>query len=224
MRRSGCSTWFLQTKRDDTIENGRGALGFGGGPSGSRCSTNRDDQRGRGPSRYVPGSDLIGSGPASLIRPFLVSTELEQDVEVFQRGDISGGLMAGGDIAQEPSHDLSRARFGQGVGEPDIVGAGQSADGLDDMLAKILAELIAGTEARLEGDEDGDGLTPALVGTADDRSFGHRRVAGHGVLELHGRKPVARDIDHVVNPAQDPVVTLRVGSRAVARVVGAGNE
>src|SRR5271157_336132 len=71
-----------------------------GGPSGQRRSTDRDDQRGRGPSRCPPGTDRTRSGPASSIRPFLVSTQLEQDVEVLQGGDIAGGLVAGGDIAQ----------------------------------------------------------------------------------------------------------------------------
>ena len=66
----------------------------------SAAQHDRDDQRGRGPSRCPPGTDRTRSGPASSIRPFLVSTQLEQDVEVLQGGDIAGGLVAGGDIAE----------------------------------------------------------------------------------------------------------------------------
>ena len=47
-------------------------------------------------------------------------------------------------------------------------------------------------------------------GIADDGGLGHLRVADQGALDLGGADAMARDVDHVVDPAGDPVVAVRV--------------
>ena len=80
----------------------------------------------------------------------------------------------GGDVAEQPPHDLAAAGLGQGVGEADLVGPGEGADLLGDVGAQLLPQRLAGLLARFERDEGGDRLALQLVGLADDGGLGHR--------------------------------------------------
>ena len=64
-----------------------------------------------------------------------------QDAVVFQRRRVAHRLAAGGNVAEQPPHDLAASRLGQRVGEVDVVGHGQSADLLADVLLQGLAEV-----------------------------------------------------------------------------------
>ena len=54
-----------------------------------------------------------------------------------------------------------------------------------------------------------------VVREADHRGLGHRLVRDQRALDLGGAEPVARDVEHVVDAAGDPVVAVLVarGSR-----------
>ena len=49
-------------------------------------------------------------------------------------------LLPGGDVAQQPAHDLAGARLGQRVGEADVRGLRDAADLVHHVLAQILRE------------------------------------------------------------------------------------
>ncbi len=57
------------------------------------------------------------------------------DFGIGQGGDISHVLvLAGGDVSQDPAHDLARARLGQPGDDEDLIGCGHGADDLADLL------------------------------------------------------------------------------------------
>ena len=61
-----------------------------------------------------------------------------------------------------------------------------------------------------------DALALDVVRIADHRRLGDERVADQGALDLGGAEPVAGDVEHVVDPAGDPVITVLVAAAAVA--------
>src|ERR1041384_7309682 len=87
---------------------------------------------------------------------FLAQTR--QHGVVLERGRVADRLVAAGDVAQEPAHDLPAACLREGVGEAEVVGAGEGADLLGDVLAEGLLQLLRGAVARFERDEGGDCL------------------------------------------------------------------
>src|SRR4051812_27799880 len=97
-----------------------------------------------------------------------LALELVHHVRVAERRDVAE-LLALGDVAQQPAHDLARARLGQVVGPDDALGPRQLADALGHVLADLLHELVAGLVGALERDERRDRLAAVLVALADAR-------------------------------------------------------
>ena len=62
--------------------------------------------------------------------------QLRQHAVIFQRRRVADGGFAAGDVAQQPPHDLAAARLGQRSGEADVVGLGQRADFLANVLLR----------------------------------------------------------------------------------------
>ena len=60
-----------------------------------------------------------------------------------------------------------------------------------------------------------------VVREAHHRGLGHGVVGHQGALDLRRAQPVARDVQHVVHPAGDPVVAVLVAPAAVAGEVEA---
>src|SRR5690606_35409323 len=60
-----------------------------------------------------------------------------------------------------------------------------------------------------------DALALDVVREADDRRLGDRVERDEGTLDVGGAEPVARDVEHVVDAAGDPVVAVRVAPAAV---------
>lgn len=87
-----------------------------------RCGTFLQQHIDRKRARMNHGSKLV----------FLLS-QFGHDREIFQCGGIPGRFTTGGDVSQEPPHDLSTSRFGQSRREADFVGCGQCADVLADV-------------------------------------------------------------------------------------------
>ena len=127
-----------------------------------------------------------------------------------------------GDVLEQPAHDLPAPGLGQVGREEDVVGPGDRADLLRHVLLEIVLEAVARlVAALLEGDERRERLTLELVGPAHHRRLGHRRMVHQRALDLHRADPVARHVEHVVHPAQNPPVAVLVQLGAVAGEVAA---
>ena len=119
-----------------------------------------------------------------------------------------------GDLAQDAAHDLARARLGQAGRPLDDVGRGDRPDLLAHPGDQLLAQLVGRVLAGLERDVGVDALALDVVREADDGGLGHLQVGDQGAFDLGGADAMARDVDHVVDPAGDPVVAvLRRGAR-----------
>ena len=73
-----------------------------------------------------------------------------------------------------------------------------------------------------EQDVGVDPLALDRVREAHHRRLRHRLVGHERALDLGGPQPVARDVEHVVDAAGDPVVAVLVAPHAVAGEVVAG--
>ena len=67
-----------------------------------------------------------------------------------------------------------------------------------------------------QGDVAIDALALDVVRVADDRGLGDLGVADQGAFDLGGAEAVAGDVEDVVDPAGDPVITVLVAAAAVA--------
>src|SRR5581483_5288166 len=146
---------------------------------------------------------------------FVALAEVGDHRRVGERGGVAQRA-ALGDVAEEPAHDLGRARLGQLGGEEDLVRAGDGADRLRHLLAELVLERLAGGDARAGGDEARDALALDLVADADHRGLRHPRVADERAFDLHGAETVAGHVEHVVHAAEQPEVAVIVAAGAVA--------
>ena len=55
----------------------------------------------------------------------LILSQFLQHREILERCDVARDLVAGGDLAQKPSHNFPRSRFRQHIGKADIVRFGE---------------------------------------------------------------------------------------------------
>ena len=67
-----------------------------------------------------------------------------------------------------------------------------------------------------QGDVAVNALALDVVRIADHRRLGDERMGNEGAFHLGGAEPVARDVEHVVHPAGDPVIAVLVAAAAVA--------
>src|SRR5690349_6873301 len=87
--------------------------------------------------------------PVSLARaPLQRLLQLIEDRRILERRDILRDRLALRDRAQEPPHDLARARLGQIVAEPDVLGLRDRPDLLADPVAQLLRDLLRGGTGR----------------------------------------------------------------------------
>ena len=100
-------------------------------------------------------------------------------------------------------------------------GVAVGADLLAHLLHQILAQRLARLDALLERHVAVDALTLDVVRIADHRGLGHRRMGDQRALHLGRAQAMAADVQHVVDPAGDPVVAVLVAARAVAGEVQA---
>src|ERR1051325_11038390 len=154
---------------------------------------------------------------------FLHRGQFRQHVQIFQGGGVALDLGAGSDLLEQAAHDFAGARFGQGFGEADVVGFGDRADFFGDVQAKFFAQLAVGVDAAFDRHEGDEGLAFQGIGPAHDGGFGDLGMAEEGALDFRGADAMAGDIEHVVNPADDPEITVFVLPAAVAGEVAAGH-
>ena len=83
-------------------------------------------------------------------------------------------------------------------------------------LRKFFFQFVGGLSALLQGDERGDRLTFDFVGTADHGGFGDASVRDQRALHFHGAEAVAADVEHIVDAAHDPEISVLIFAGAVA--------
>ena len=110
---------------------------------------------------------------------------------------------------------LPRARLGQRRGEMEQVRRGDRADLAAHLLAQLRLQRVARLDAGVERHISVDAGALDVVRIADHRRLGDERVGDERALHLGGAEPVAGDVEHVVDPAGDPVIAVarRGGSR-----------
>uniref|UniRef100_A0A0N4Z5G8 PE-PGRS family protein n=1 Tax=Parastrongyloides trichosuri TaxID=131310 RepID=A0A0N4Z5G8_PARTI len=190
--------------------------------AGAQCfGRGRDHAGWRGArcSCWVPASAGM-SGFRCLRRPVL--HQIIHDRRIGQRrGVAQGAQIVLGDLPQDPPHDLARAGLGQTRRPLNHVGRGDGADLLADLGDQDLAQVFGGLDPLVQGDIGVDALTLDVVGEADDGGLGHVVVQDQGALDLGRAHAVARDVDHVINAARDPVIAVFVTAAAVTGEVHA---
>ena len=73
-----------------------------------------------------------------------------------------------GDVAQQPPHDLARARLRQFLGEQDRLRLRDRTDEVRDVLTQLLDEIVAGLDTAAQGDERPRSPDRCRVVAADD--------------------------------------------------------
>src|SRR6185312_4653016 len=192
-----------------------------------RTTTSRDTprssasgRRSRRPDRRPDASAPRRRGRARAPAASKRLLELVEDRRILERRHVLLDLLALGDGAQQAAHDLARARLGQVVAEADVLGLRYGTDLLADPVAQLLGDLVGfrafGPRA-LQHDERAYRLAGEVVGTTDHRRFGNHLVGDQRGFDLHRAQAMARDVQHVVDPAHDREITRRaVADRAVA--------
>src|SRR6266850_3844208 len=149
--------------------------------------------------------------------------ELFEDGRVFQRRDVLLDLLALRDRAQQPPHDLARARLRQVVAEADVLRLGDGTDLLADPVAQLLRDfqrLVAARAGAFQHHERAHRLARQVVRTTHDRGLRDELGVRHQRrLDLHRAEPVSGDVQHVVDAPHDAEIAVRVGARAVSREV-----
>src|SRR4029450_4605449 len=98
----------------------------------------------------------------------------------------------------------------------DPLRTGQLADLLRHVLAQLVLHLVARLISALERHEGTDRLAGGLVLLADHGRPGDLLVRDQRRFAPARRQAVPRDVDHVVDPADDPEVAVLVAARGVA--------
>ena len=84
------------------------------------------------------------------------------------------------------------------------------------MVAEFFAEFRGLCVLALECDEGGDGLALHVIWATDDGGFGHCWVGDEGAFDFGGAEAVTGNIEHIVEAADDPEISLFVAAGAVA--------
>jgi hypothetical protein len=124
-------------------------------------------------------------------------------------------LLAGQNLPQDPTHDLSTAGLGQVGNDDDRLGRREGTDALAHLQDQVLLQLVVDLVAILDGDEGVDGLAGKVVSNTNDGGFGDGGVLDERGLDLSGGQTVTGDVDDVVDTSADPVVAVVVTSGSV---------
>ena len=122
-----------------------------------------------------------------------------------------------GDLAQDSPHDLAGASLRQSWRELNEIRRGDRADLLAHPIAQLDLERVRFRLPRHQRDVAIDALALDVVGIADHGGLRDLGMGDERGLDLGGAHAVPGDIDHVVDPAGDPVIAVGVAAAAVAR-------
>src|SRR2546426_8449571 len=114
------------------------------------------------------------------------------------------------------SHDLPGARLGHIRHDVDVLGPRDLADHFLVRLHHPVDDGLTRRHARLERDVHFRHASLELVLDRDDGGFGDLGDGETGGLDLLRAQAVTRDIDHVIDTAEDAVIAIGRLHRAVA--------
>src|SRR5882762_8849452 len=168
---------------------------------------------------FYHASHWLTAGKAADPLPHAVHAVVD---EIIDDGRVGEGrdiaqlvVLVGGDLAQDAAHDLAGAGLRQVRGPLQQVGGGDRAD----LLAHPLHQLAAQRLVRLLVDAQChigvDALALDVVRIADDGRLGDLRVGDQRAFDLGGAEAMAGDVDHIVDPAGDPIEAVGVAARTV---------
>src|SRR5712671_1837010 len=145
-----------------------------------------------------------------------VVDEIVDDGRVGQGRDVAQlAVLVGGDLAQDAAHDLAGAGLRQVRGPLQQIGRGDRADLLAHPLHQLAAQLFVRLLVDPQRHIGVDALALDVVRIADDGRLGDLRVGDQRALDLGGAEAVAGDVDHIVDPAGDPIEAVGVAARSV---------
>src|SRR5574337_1621382 len=127
-----------------------------------------------------------------------------------------------GNFAQDASHDFAGSRLWKSGGELDQIGGGYGADLLPDPQVQLLPQVSARLLSGHQGDISVNALALDIVRISDHSRFRHFRMCDQCAFHFGGAKPMAGDIDDVVDPSRDPIIPVLVTATAVTGKVPAG--
>ena len=121
-----------------------------------------------------------------------------------------------GNFPQDAPHDFPRSGLRQAGCPLNVLGFGKRSDLAADQLDKFSAKLLRiFVTVHHQGDVGVDAFTFDLVWETDHGSFSHFIMQYQGTFDLSRADAMAGDIDDVIDPSGDPVVAIRITTRAV---------
>ena len=115
------------------------------------------------------------------------------------------------DLSQHAAHDLPRAGLGQtAFQEDDGVRHCDAADILSDLHPESGDKLWRWGETILEATVRKDALAFDIMRHAYNRGLDAAFVRNQCALDLRGAETMAGNVQHIINTARDPVVSVTV--------------
>src|SRR5438270_25072 len=142
--------------------------------------------------------------------------QLCQDAEIFERCRVACHFRAAGDFLQQTPHNFPAPRLWQRLSEPHLIRFRDRADMYPDMFAQFAFQIVGSFHAGFQSNESDYALAFQFVGPPNDRGLGNFRVTYQSALNLGCSKPVSRNIEDIVDPADDPEITILVATRTIA--------
>src|SRR6266542_2836375 len=162
--------------------------------------------------------ELARALPAGELLALHVMPDVLDDLGVRERCRVAD-VGEVGDRGDHPAHDLARAGLRHVRDDPHVLRARDLPDLLIDRVADLLLDFLARAEPRLERAVHLHDLAAELVNHRDRGGLGDLLDGAARRLDLLRAQPVPGDIDHVVDPAEDPEVAVGRLNGAVAREV-----
>src|SRR2546429_3112663 len=167
--------------------------------------------------RSLPRASLLALAACSRhLKSLLTLRQFRQHAEIFERRRVAFDFGAGSNLLEQAAHDFSRTCLRQRFGKTDIVGPGHRPDFPGDMLTQFVADGMVRFDTALERDERHERLTFQFVGPTHHRGFGHFPIAHQRALDFRRADAMPGHVQHIVDAAHDPVVTVLVLAAAAA--------
>src|SRR6266576_2251109 len=143
---------------------------------------------------------------------------LLDDVGIGEGGDVASVHVIG-DGGEDAAHDLAGAGLGHVRNDVDGLGAGDFADHGFDGGGDFVLDGFGGRNAGFQRDVDDRDAAFDFVDGRDDGGFGDFGDREAGGFDFLGAEAVARDVDDVIDAAEDAIVTVGGEHGAVRRIV-----
>src|SRR6266487_6114272 len=146
-------------------------------------------------------------------------TNLLDDIGIRESSDVSG-IHAIGNSGENAAHDLAGAGLGHVRNNMDVLRPGDFADDGFDGYSDLILHRFVRKNARLERNVHDWNAAFDFVDGGNDRRFGDLRKREAGRFHFLSAEAMARDVDNVVNAAEDAVVTIGSKNRPISSIIG----